>query len=161
MENFKKELMVVECVNISAWYKGIKDTTKLNGLSVKALWALRKNMKKIDDIAVNFEEFRNGLEEKIRTDYFNDEKSEPSKFKNENGEEVEGLKVKAEYLEDYQKELSDLNGQINNLLMSKEEVVLNVIDIEKEIENMDSTEITIDDLDVLSVFEKEENEEED
>lgn len=161
MMNFKKELMVVECVNISAWYRKVRENdSKLKGLSVKTLWALKKNMKKIDDIAANFEEFRNSLEDKLKADYFNDEKSEPAKFLDNDGKEVEGLKVKEEYLEDYQKELNSLNGEINGLLMSKEEVVLNAIDIESEIENMDSTDITMEDLDMLSIFEKTEDEEE-
>ncbi len=157
METFKKELMVAECVNVSAWYKNVREnSTKLNGLSVKTLWSLKKNMKKIDEISNNFTEFRNGLEDKLKADYFNDEKSEPSKFLNENGQEVEGLKVKDEYLNEYQEELNSLNNQINDLLISKEEIVLNAIDIESEIENMSSSEITMDDLDMLSVFENEE-----
>ena len=157
METFKKELMVAECVNVSAWYKNIREnSTKLNGLTVKTLWSLKKNMKKIDEISSNFAEFRNSLEDKLKADYFNDEKSEPSKFLNENGQEVEGLKVKDEYLNEYQEELNSLNNQINDLLISKEEIVLNAIDIESEIENMSSSEITMDDLDMLSVFENEE-----
>lgn len=157
METFKKELMVAECVNVSAWYKNVREnSTKLNGLSVKTLWSLKKNMKKIDEISNNFTEFRNSLEDKLKADYFNDEKSEPSKFLNENGQEVEGLKVKDEYLNEYQEELNSLNNQINDLLISKEEIVLNAIDIESEIENMSSSEITMDDLDMLSVFENEE-----
>lgn len=157
METFKKELMVAECVNVSAWYKNIREnSTKLNGLTVKTLWSLKKNMKKIDEISSNFAEFRNGLEDKLKADYFNDEKSEPSKFLNENGQEVEGLKVKDEYLNEYQEELNSLNNQINDLLISKEEIVLNAINIENELENMDSSEITMDDLDMLSIFENEE-----
>lgn len=157
METFKKELMVAECVNVSAWYRKVREnSTKLNGLSVKTLWSLKKNMKKIDEISNNFTEFRNSLEDKLKADYFNDEKSEPSKFLNENGQEVEGLKVKDEYLNEYQEELNSLNNQINDLLISKEEIVLNAIDIESEIENMSSSEITMDDLDMLSVFENEE-----
>ena len=158
MKTFERDLMVVECVNISAWYKKVReDSNKFNGFSVQTLWALKKNMKKIDEIANNFEEFKSGLEDKLKEDYFNEEKSEPNKFVDQNGQEVEGRKIKEDFIEEYQTEVNKLNTQINEVLYSKETLNLNEINIDNEIENMgNNTNITIDDLDILSAFENEE-----
>lgn len=155
MRTFEKELMVAECVNLSAWYKAIRDDkTKLNGLSVQFLWALKKNMKKVDEVTISFEEFRNGLEEQLKKDYFNEEKSEPTKFTDENGKEVEGRKIKQKYFDDYQNELNSLNTQISDLLATKEKLTFTDMNIEDEIEQIDSRNITIDDLDMFSAFEE-------
>ena len=111
-------------------------------------------MKKVDEVTINFEEFRNGLEEQLKKDYFNEEKSEPTKFTDESGKEVEGRKIKQEYFDDYQNELNSLNTQISDLLATKEKLTFTDMNIEGEIEQIDSRNITIDDLDMFSAFEE-------
>lgn len=80
-----KEFLVLECININAWYNTIRSNKKLNGLSVPTLWALKKNMSKINDVVTNFNEFKESLESELKENYFNDEKSETTTITNDDG----------------------------------------------------------------------------
>lgn len=153
-----KELLVMECININGWYDQIRqDKKKLNGLSVKTLWALRKNMKKIAEVADYFKEFKEGLEQEIKDDFFNSEKSEETVVKDNEGNETPAQKVKDEYLQDYQARINEINGKLNELVLTKEEFDFTPIDIESEIERLDTDcNLNMDDLDILSVFEQNE-----
>ena len=153
-----KELLVMECININGWYDQIRqDKKKLNGLSVKTLWALRKNMKKIAEVADYFKEFKEGLEQEIKDDFFNSEKSEETVVKDNEGNETPAQKVKDEYLQDYQTRINEINGKLNELVLTKEEFDFTPIDIESEIERLDTDcNLNMDDLDILSVFEQNE-----
>lgn len=153
-----KELLVMECININGWYNQVRqDKNKLNGLSVKTLWALRKNMKKIAEVADYFKEFKEGLEQEIKDDFFNSEKSEETVVKDNEGNETPAQKVKDEYLQDYQTRINEINGKLNELVLTKEEFDFTPIDIESEIERLDTDcNLNMDDLDILSVFEQNE-----
>ena len=153
-----KELLVMECININGWYDQVRqDKKKLNGLSVKTLWALRKNMKKIAEVADYFKEFKEGLEQEIKDDFFNSEKSEETVVKDNEGNETPAQKVKDEYLQDYQARINEINGKLNELVLTKEEFDFTPIDIESEIERLDTDcNLNMDDLDILSVFEQNE-----
>lgn len=153
-----KELLVMECININGWYDQVRqDKKKLNGLSVKTLWALRKNMKKIAEVADYFKEFKEGLEQEIKDDFFNSEKSEETVVKDNEGNETPAQKVKDEYLQDYQTRINEINGKLNELVLTKEEFDFTPIDIESEIERLDTDcNLNMDDLDILSVFEQNE-----
>lgn len=150
-----KELLVMECININGWYDQVRqDKNKLNGLSVKTLWALRKNMKKIAEVADYFKEFKEGLEQEIKDDFFNSEKSEETVVKDNEGNETPAQKVKDEYLQDYQTRINEINGKLNELVLTKEEFDFTPIDIESEVERLDTDcNLNMDDLDILSVFE--------
>ena len=153
-----KELLVMECININGWYNQVRqDKKKLNGLSVKTLWALRKNMKKIAEVADYFKEFKEGLEQEIKDDFFNSEKSEETVVKDNEGNETPAQKVKDEYLQDYQTRINEINGKLNELVLTKEEFDFTPIDIESEVERLDTDcNLNMDDLDILSVFEQNE-----
>lgn len=153
-----KELLVMECININGWYNQVRqDKNKLNGLSVKTLWALRKNMKKIAEVADYFKEFKEGLEQEIKDDFFNSEKSEETVVKDNEGNETPAQKVKDEYLQDYQTRINEINGKLNELVLTKEEFDFTPIDIESEVERLDTDcNLNMDDLDILSVFEQNE-----
>ena len=153
-----KELLVMECININGWYDQVRqDKNKLNGLSVKTLWALRKNMKKIAEVADYFKEFKEGLEQEIKDDFFNSEKSEETVVKDNEGNETPAQKVKDEYLQDYQTRINEINGKLNELVLTKEEFDFTPIDIESEVERLDADcNLNMDDLDILSVFEQNE-----
>lgn len=153
-----KELLVMECININGWYDQVRqDKNKLNGLSVKTLWALRKNMKKIAEVADYFKEFKEGLEQEIKDDFFNSEKSEETVVKDNEGNETPAQKVKDEYLQDYQTRINEINGKLNELVLTKEEFDFTPIDIESEVERLDTDcNLNMDDLDILSVFEQNE-----
>ena len=153
-----KELLVMECININGWYNQIRaDKNKLNGLSVKTLWALRKNMKKISEITDYFNEFKDNLENELKDEFFNDEKSEETIVKDENGQDVHAQKVKDEYLQEYQNKINELNNKLNELVMTKESLDLDPIDMDKEMDRLDiDCNLNMDDLDILSVFEQNE-----
>ena len=153
-----KELLVMECININGWYNQIRaDKNKLNGLSVKTLWALRKNMKKISEITDYFNEFKDNLENELKDEFFNDEKSEEAIVKDENGQDVHAQKIKDEYLQEYQNKINELNNKLNELAMTKESLDLDPIDMDKEMDRLDTDcNLNMDDLDILSVFEQNE-----
>ena len=155
-----KELLVMECININGWYNKVRtDKNKLNGLSVPTLWALRKNMKKITETVESFNELKSSLENELQEEFFNDEKSEETMIKNENGEDTPARKVKDEYFEEYQNKINELNGKLNELAITKESYEFTPIDMEKEIERLNiDCNLDMDDLDILSIFEQNEKE---
>ena len=151
-----KELLVMECININGWYNQIRaDKNKLNGLSVSTLWALRKNMKKIAETVDSFNELKASLENELQEEFFNDEKSEETVVKGSNGEDTPARKVKDEYFDAYQNKIKELNGKLNELAITKESYDFTPINMEKEIERLDTDcNLNMDDLDMLSVFEQ-------
>lgn len=153
-----KELLVMECININGWYNQIRaDKNKLNGLSVSTLWALRKNMKKIAETVDSFNELKTSLENELQEEFFNDEKSEEVTVKGENGEDTPARKVKDEYFTAYQNKINELNGKLNELATTKESYEFTPIDMDKEIERLNTDcNLNMDDLDMLSVFEQNE-----
>lgn len=153
-----KELLVMECVNINSWYNQTRqDRNKLNGLSVKALWALRKNMKKISEITDSFNDFKEGLENELKEDFFNNEKSEEVTIKDENGNDTPAQKIKDEFLKEYQDKINEINHKLSELALSKEQLDFTAIDIESEIDRLGADcNLNMDDLDILSVFEQNE-----
>ena len=155
-----KELLVMECININAWYNQIRaDKNKLNGLSVSTLWALRKNMKKIAETVDSFNELKSSLENELQEEFFNDEKSEETIVKNENGEDTPARKVKDEYFTEYQNKINELNGKLNELAITKESYEFTPINMEKEVERINvDCNLDMDDLDMLSIFEQNEKE---
>ena len=153
-----KELLVMECININGWYNQIRaDKNKLNGLSVSTLWALRKNMKKIAETVDSFNELKASLENELQEEFFNDEKSEATIVKGTNGEDTPARKVKDEYFTAYQNKINELNGKLNELATTKESYEFTPIDMDKEIERLNTDcNLNMDDLDMLSVFEQNE-----
>lgn len=153
-----KELLVMECININGWYNQVRaDKNKLNGLSVPTLWALRKNMKKIAETVDSFNELKASLENELQEEFFNDEKSEETTVKGENGEDTPARKVKDEYFSDYQKKINELNGKLNELAITKESYEFTPIDMDKEMERLNiDCNLDMDDLDMLSIFEQNE-----
>lgn len=143
-----KTIPMIAAVNEVAWYTQEKES--LSSLSVKARWNLKKNMKELDNIASQFHEFKNNLEEELRTKYTTDEMSDEAVLDDGNI----GRKVKAEYLDDYQKDIDDMNAKIGELLYEDEEVNLYVINMDDEVERMaDDAELSDAAMDMLSLFE--------
>jgi hypothetical protein len=60
MRTVKKELAVFECLNISSFMKDIRENSdkknKLDGMSVRALWNIKKTMQNIDAVSNRFNE---------------------------------------------------------------------------------------------------------
>ena len=153
-----KELLVMECININGWYNKVRaDKNKLNGLSVSTLWALRKNMKKITETVDSFNELKASLEKELQEEFFNDEKSEETVVKGNNGEDTPARKVKDEFFGEYQKKINELNNKLNELALTKESYDFSAIDMDKEVERLNTDcNLDMDDLDILSIFEQNE-----
>lgn len=153
-----KELLVMECININGWYNQVRaDKNKLNGLSVPTLWALRKNMKKIAETVESFNDLKASLENELQEEFFNDEKSEETTIKGTNGEDTPARKVKDEFFDAYQNKINELNGKLNELAITKESFEFTPINMEKEIERLNTDcNLNMDDLDMLSIFEQNE-----
>ena len=70
---------------------------------------------------------------------------------------ADALKIKDEYLQEYQNKINELNNKLNELAMTKESLDLDPIDIDKEMDRLDTDcNLNMDDLDILSVFEQNE-----
>jgi hypothetical protein len=147
-----KTIPVIAAVNEVAWYGQEKD--KLNDLSVKARWNLKKNIKELGKIADQYNEFRGELDTQLREKYSNDEMSVETEIDQPDGTKQPGRRVKDEYLEQYQKDIAEMNEKINELLRDTEEVELYIIDMDAEVEKMkDDAELSDAAMDMLSLFE--------
>ena len=91
-----KTIPMIAAINETAWYAQEKET--LGALSVKARWNLKKNMKELDVLASQFQEFKNGLEEELRAKYTTDEMSVETEVDDGNGNKVPGRKIKDEHM---------------------------------------------------------------
>ena len=155
-----KTFTTAEIVNTAAFINHIIETKKIDELSIKFKWAIKKSMKDIMEVDSKFKEFREEYINELRTKYFmDDEKSEPTTLieKDENGNDVEvdGRKVRPEYLEEYNKELNNINDKLHEILTEGNDITISVIDIDAEIDKLpDDTKFTFEDLEMLSVFDK-------
>lgn len=153
-----KTIPMIAAINETAWYAQEKEA--LGALSVKVRWNLKKNMKELDVLASQFQEFKNGLEEELRTKYTTDEMSVETEVDDGNGNKVPGRKIKDEYMEAYQNDVNEMNAKINELLYEEEEISLYAIDMDAEVERMsDDAELSDAAMDMLSLFESEGEEE--
>ena len=155
-----KTFTTAEIVNIVGFLNHIIETKAIDELSIKFKWAIKKSMKDLVEVDSKFKEFREEYINELRTKYFmDDEKSEPTTLieKDENGNdiEVDGRKVKPKYLEEYNKELNNINDKLHEILIEDNDVTISVIDIDAEIDKLpDDTKFTFEDLEMLSVFDK-------
>lgn len=160
-KNTNKTLRTIEVLNIVAFLNDAITTKKIDELSIKARWAIKKSLKELVEIDTKFKELKEELESNLRDTYFmNDEKSEPTKIvqKDENGQnvEVDGRKVKAEFMAEYNQALEDMQTKLHEVLFDENDVVINVFDVDSEIDKLsDDSQFTFEDLEMLSVFDKE------
>lgn len=155
-----KTFTTLEIVNITAFLEEIISTKKVDELSMKFRWAIKKSMKNFAEISDEFNKMRAELEDELRTNYlFNDEKSEYTKIetKNEAGEieEVDGRKVKDEFMAEYVEAVKDVNQKLSEVANESNEISVSVVDVEAEIEKLgDDTKFSFDDLVMLEVFDR-------
>lgn len=160
-KTMRKTLQTVEILNIVAFIHEAIDTKKIDEISIKARWAIKKSMRELEEVALKFREFKEELESQLKDAYFmNDDKSELTKIiqKDENGQDVEvdGRKVKAEYMAQYNQDLENINAKLREVLLDDNEIEINVFDVDEEINKLtDDSKFTFEDLEILSVFDKE------
>ena len=150
-----KKLRVIECIGVKQWYDQARAEKKFDNLTVSTLWSLRKNIKPIIDIVNNFNEFKSGLEEELQTEYFTEEKSQVVTVKDQNGQDTPARKVKDEFLPEYQEKVAEINEKLKEIVDNVEQFSFSAIDMNKEIERLGSScVLNMDDLDILSIFEE-------
>ena len=145
-----------QIIEIYNWYLGLKkeESPVTDNFSVNLQWRLRQNMKMMQPIAEEFFKMREEYESKILENYSSDEKSELV-------DEAKGQrKVKDEYIEDYQKDLSELNNNLMGILDEDVDLDFKTVDIDAEIElafqDKNPTMADIDVFDILTFMDNKE-----
>ena len=151
-----KNISVLVALNETAWYEQKKED--INSLSATARLALKRNMRKLQEVAKDFYELRDELESAIREKYSSDDMSVDTEIDGPDGTKQPGRKVKDEYLEEFQKEQGEMQTKLDNLLAETEDVEFITINLEAEAERADEKDLDISDdtLDMLSLFEGDE-----
>lgn len=160
----KKNLYVVEAVNCVAFYNQlINNKETMDKLPLKIKWNLKRAIEKISVDAKAYEEFRDTELQKIRDVYFDethanktmlpelDESGNP--VVDDDGNEVmkDGLQVKDEYLEEYQKAIGELNARLDEILKEQNTYEYNGVNIDDYIDTIDES-IGFDTLDMIDAI---------
>ena len=131
MSKIIKSISNLEIINQINWYEEQKD--HLNDLSIQARWNLKKNIKKIEERAKSFYDFRDSLVNELNNKYFqNDEKSQEIQLDEQNTTR----QIKEEYQGQYNNDVQTINIKIDDILNETEQIEFDSIDLDKEIENM-------------------------
>lgn len=152
----KKNIMMVHAVNFMTYYNNEDTKKKLSSLPLKMQWTIRKNVRELSKISQEFEDFRNDLIQKRNNEWFVEGNGKCERYtqKNANGEDVEMLRITEEYMDDYKKYEDDLNVQLEDILKEINEIDYTPIDMDDFIDKAEGTDITMDDVDMISIFEK-------
>ena len=146
-----KTLTTLDIIAITKWYQDIqnKDPKPLSELPIKVQWSIKKNMKKIEPISQNFFAFREEAENTLRQEYIGDDKSEET-F--DEGQQQNVRRVKAEYLEEYQSRVNELNQKLTEIVAETNEINFEIINLDAIVEESGDKfiNLTIEDLDSLS-----------
>lgn len=160
-KTMNKTLMTIEIINIVAFLNNAIETKKIDELGVKFRWAIKKSMKELVEVDNKFRELKEELESGLKEEFFmNDEKSELTTItqKGEDGQDVpiEVKKVKDNYMDEYNRRLDEINSKLREVLYDTNDVTISVVDVDSEIEKLsDDTAFTFEDLEMLSVFDRE------
>ena len=157
-KTIEKTLSNLEIMNFIAWFnleenQGTDDEPmmvkktieKLDKCSTSFKWNLRKNMAKFMDAARLYEEAVKELQEK----YASDEKSEDVTIVDENNQEHIERRVRAAYIEEFQREQYELLSQTNDVKLT----------LVHEEDFMDNNQLDWMDLDMLSIIVMDEDDE--
>ena len=158
----KKTVINIAAVNVISWYNNEDTQAKLKKLPLKMQWNIRKNMKALEPLAKEFGDFRDELIQKRNAEWFVEDNGKCEKVMqpDENGQEQEMLKIKDEFIEDFQAYENDLNQQLVEIMNEGNEVDFVPIDLEAFVDMADAADagVDMDDVDVISIFEPVEEE---
>ena len=157
--NMKKNFNTIEVINIVSFINNVMTDEQKNALPTKVKWYLKKNMDKLVPIAKNFEEFRDGEVATLQKDWFIDEKSEEytevKKGENDEDINVPMRKIKAEYMDEYNNAVNELNAKLQEILMDNNVVEIATFDMDSFVENMpDDSPVDFDCLNILSFMDE-------
>lgn len=145
-------MQTLEVINFINWYQKEDTQERLSTLPLKTQWKLLKNVKILEPIFNNFQEFRQDLINKRNETWFVEGNGKCEKI-TENGEEA--LRIKDEYLEEFHSSDDKLNNQIKEIVEEENELELFSIDIDQlvdSLENDDDCKININDLQMLELI---------
>lgn len=158
----KKIFKNIEVLNIVA-YVNQMPKEKADELPLKFRWNLKKNMDKLRPIAEAYENFRNEQVQQIQGKWFDEEHSEEfmqTKLDDEgkpivdaDGNEVTEpmRKIKKEFMDDYTKDVNELNAKLNEIAYEDNEVEISTVDFDAFIDALpDESKIDFDDITMLS-----------
>lgn len=116
MSDVNKKLTNLEVSNIYNYFNRNENNTfpmleLLNQFSVKAKWAFRINLKKIEEIVKLYNEVLKDLQ----LEYSDDEHSIESTESDDKGKETTIRTVKDKYIKEYQDKMQELLNQENNI----------------------------------------------
>lgn len=143
-----KEFYNVELINVANWYEQNRqeNRNKFNALPFQVQLALRTNLKEVNKITGNIMEMRNEFSDSLRKKYFVPEKTEEIE---QNGEKA--MKLKDEYIAEYQAEGADYDKKLQEVLKDKTKITLTVFNMDSIYETLpDDCELNMDDIDMLS-----------
>lgn len=143
-----KEFYNVELINVANWYEQSRqeNRNKFNALPFQVQLALRANLKEVNKITGSIMEMRNEFSDSLRKKYFVPEKTEEVE---QNGEKA--MKLKDEYITEYQAEGADYDKKLQEVLKDKTEITLTVFNMDSIYETLpDDCELNMDDIDMLS-----------
>lgn len=158
----KKNIMMIQAVNFVSYYNNEETKKRLSSLPLKLQWTIRKNVKEISKLSKEFEDFRTDLLQKRNEEWFVEGNGKCEKFteKISNGEEREMLRITNEYIDEYKTYEKEINNQLEDILKEMNEITYTPIDLDDFVEKAEGTDITMDDVDMISMFEDEEKEDE-
>lgn len=116
MSDINKKLTNLEVSNIYNYFNRNKNNTfpmleLLNQFSVKAKWAFRINLKKIEEIVKLY----NDVLKDLQLEYSDDEHSIESTETDDKGKETTIRTVKDKYIKEYQDKMQELLNQENDI----------------------------------------------
>lgn len=156
----KKNIMMIQAVNFVSYYNNEETKKRLSSLPLKLQWTIRKNVKEISKLSKEFEDFRAELIQKRNEEWFVEGNGKCEKFteKTPNGEEREMLRITNEYIDEYKIYENGINAQLEDILKETNEINYTPIDLDDFVEQAEGTDITMDDIDMISMFENKEEE---
>ena len=155
MNNYvKKNVYLVVALNEISWYTKDDVRERLSKLPLSYQYTIRKNMKPLARMCDEFNSFKAEQEQVLRDQWFDEEHSEETKTADENGNEIPARKIKDKYFPKYEKEIKKLNEQLEKLLIEQEEVNFITVNLDNLVDAAGDNSITMDDLDMISLFEE-------
>lgn len=158
----KKIFKNIEVLNIVAYINQMPKEVA-DELPLKFRWNLKKNMDKLTPIAAAYENFRDEQIRELQTKWFDDEHSEEiAQTKigadgkpevDEDGNEVTepARKIKDEFMDDYRKEVSEINSKLNEISYEDNEVDIFAMDLDDLIDTLpEDSKLSFDDITMLS-----------
>lgn len=165
--NTKKHFTTFELVNVYAYFNTEFPAEQAKELPTKIRWNLKRNLEKIAPIAKGFEEFRDNLLEELQKEWFVPEKTDEvmqtkmdennNPVLDENGNEVteKMMKIKDEFMDDYQDAVNLLNSKLQEILLESNEIDILSVDLDAFVDSVSNdSAITFDSLNMLSFMDE-------